>query len=457
MTAEEARFSKIRPVDVESPFAVEELFFSTTDRQGRILSCNDVFTRVSKYALEEMLGRPHNIIRHPDMPRAVFQLFWSTILAGNPIAAYVKNMASDGSYYWVLATVVPIPGDESFLSVRLKPTSGLLGVVEKAYHTLRDIERGYEARGDAAGGLAASRLRLCELLQELGYASYDSFMHAALADELRARGEARNPVAESDLETSHPLHDVRTRCGEVGRTLERQFAAIDGLLALSGEFDEKSRFVNELARSVRLASNNATAAASRLGPTGAALGLIASAIGEGAESGSELAEGLERRNVDITKLLRHAAFHTGVASLQMEMAQTFVDEQIAGSGSKCVDEGLKALVLALDASIREVFRTYHRLGGALAPVADELFDLRRLVQFLQVTHVRGRIEANRADDDAGFGELLSHVGTGVEQAHSELREFQGSIDNTRKGIREISSVEQEVIDGIGAILVDVGR
>src|SRR4051812_27090860 len=97
--------SPITPRDVESPFGIEELFYSTTDRKGVILHGNDVFVRVSKHARERLVGSPHNIIRHPDMPRAAFRLVWETILSGSPVVAYVKNMAANGDYYWVTALI----------------------------------------------------------------------------------------------------------------------------------------------------------------------------------------------------------------------------------------------------------------------------------------------------------------------------------------------------------------
>lgn len=72
-----------------------------------------------------------------------------------------------------------------------------------------------------------------------------------------------------------------------------------------------------------------------------------------------------------------------------------------------------------------------------------------------MTHIRGRIEANRADDDAGFGALLAHVESGVERAHLELRQFQGSIDTTRAGIREIAGKEGAVLARMEEIVAEV--
>ena len=98
---------------------IEDLFFSTTDAKGVIDEANEVFARNSRYERSELLGAPHNIIRHPDMPGAVFKATWDLLGAGHPVCAYVKNLARDGSTYWAFATIVPIAG--RFLSVRATP------------------------------------------------------------------------------------------------------------------------------------------------------------------------------------------------------------------------------------------------------------------------------------------------------------------------------------------------
>lgn len=98
---------------------VEDLFFSTTDAKGIIDEGNEVFTRNSRFSREQLLGAPHNLIRHPDMPAAVFHVMWAMLAAGQPVCAYVKNLAADGSTYRAFATVVPI-GDR-YLSVRSRP------------------------------------------------------------------------------------------------------------------------------------------------------------------------------------------------------------------------------------------------------------------------------------------------------------------------------------------------
>ncbi len=179
--------SKIVPVNAPRDFFINELFFSTTNEKGIIVSGNEVFTRVSHYRLEEMIGKPHNLIRHPEMPRTIFKLLWSYLLAGQSIAAYVNNMASDGRYYWVVALATPIDGD-GFLSVRFKPSSQLFALIPEIYGELRSIEQMHEDRGDGPkAGMQAAEARLAQILQAKGFADYDAFMQELLYQELHSR------------------------------------------------------------------------------------------------------------------------------------------------------------------------------------------------------------------------------------------------------------------------------
>jgi PAS domain S-box-containing protein len=91
----------------ERSFPESEIIVSKTDVQGRITYVNDVFLSVSDYVETEVIGKPHNVIRHPDMPRCVFKLLWDNIQAGQEIFAYVNNRAKNGDNYWVFAHVTP--------------------------------------------------------------------------------------------------------------------------------------------------------------------------------------------------------------------------------------------------------------------------------------------------------------------------------------------------------------
>ena len=97
----------VRPTGVERTFGQDEIIVSKTDLKGRITYANRVFLQVAGYTEREVLGAPHSLIRHPDMPRSVFQLLWDTIQGGREVFAYVVNLAKNGDHYWVLAHVTP--------------------------------------------------------------------------------------------------------------------------------------------------------------------------------------------------------------------------------------------------------------------------------------------------------------------------------------------------------------
>ncbi|MBI1358469.1 MAG: PAS domain-containing protein [Acidobacteria bacterium] len=97
----------IEPTGKEQFFGEDEIIVSKTDLRGRITYANDVFMQVAGYTEKELLGEAHNIIRHPDMPRAVFQYLWDEIEAGREIFAYVVNLCKNGDHYWVFAHVTP--------------------------------------------------------------------------------------------------------------------------------------------------------------------------------------------------------------------------------------------------------------------------------------------------------------------------------------------------------------
>ena len=109
----------------EFDYSGEELLMSTTDVRGRITHCNAAFSRVSGYTIEELMGQPHNLVRHPDMPVEAFKDMWNTISHGRTWVAVVKNRRKDGCFYWVRAHVTPLMENgkpTGYMSVRVKPS-----------------------------------------------------------------------------------------------------------------------------------------------------------------------------------------------------------------------------------------------------------------------------------------------------------------------------------------------
>lgn len=109
----------------EVPYPDGRLIVSRTDTQGRITHTNHSFVEMSGFSKDELIGAPHYILRHPDMPPTAFKDLWNTVSGGGKWQGYVKNLRKDGAYYWVYATVIPnIRGGEviGYTSVRRKPS-----------------------------------------------------------------------------------------------------------------------------------------------------------------------------------------------------------------------------------------------------------------------------------------------------------------------------------------------
>lgn len=139
------RYFRPLPLDREIQLNNRKIIISKTDRYGKIQYVNDYFCKVAGYEEEEVIGMPHSMLRHPDMPQAVFYLMWQSIQAGNNITAIVKNLAKSGEYYWV-TTDFEIIRDahneiKEYIAYRRPASNMAIAGVEELYEKLIHIER----------------------------------------------------------------------------------------------------------------------------------------------------------------------------------------------------------------------------------------------------------------------------------------------------------------------------
>jgi len=117
-----------------------DFLVSLTDEKGIILFANDDFCKVAGYTLDELVGKPHNVVRHPDMPKAAFKDLWNSVKAGDVWSGYVKNKTKDGGYYWVYATIYPmkdaVTNKVQYMSCRRKPSQEEIQSAQTLYKTL---------------------------------------------------------------------------------------------------------------------------------------------------------------------------------------------------------------------------------------------------------------------------------------------------------------------------------
>lgn len=167
---------KFVPTGIARSFPDNEFIVSKTDIHGKITYANEIFCQIAGYSEAEVLGKPHSLVRHPDMPRCVFQLLWDSIRERRDIFAYVKNMARGGDHYWVFAHVTPtidrMGALAGFHSNRRAPTARAVETMELIYRRLREIEA---AEASPTEAIAASTRALMGKLDSLGV-NYDEFV-----------------------------------------------------------------------------------------------------------------------------------------------------------------------------------------------------------------------------------------------------------------------------------------
>jgi PAS domain S-box-containing protein len=162
---------------IEQTFSADDLIVTKTNKAGKIIYANNIFLSISGYSEDEVIGVPHNLIRHPEMPRAIFRLLWETIESGAELFAYVINRTKSGDHYWVFAHITPnynmngtIIGYHSSRRVA-RPTA--VAKIKPIYQKLL-IE---ETRGTHSEfGIQSSFKMLHEIVRDGGYDGYDRFV-----------------------------------------------------------------------------------------------------------------------------------------------------------------------------------------------------------------------------------------------------------------------------------------
>ncbi len=149
---------------MERELGENDFIVSKTDTKGQLTYVNRIFIDLAEYTEEELLGKPHNIVRHPDMPKAVFKLLWDTVQAKEELFAFVVNKTKNNNSYWVFANVTPSLDERGniigYYSIRRKPNSEALKIIKPLYEKMIQAER--------SGGVEAGIKVLTDILHNEG-------------------------------------------------------------------------------------------------------------------------------------------------------------------------------------------------------------------------------------------------------------------------------------------------
>ncbi len=395
-------------VDQAVPFSFEELFFSRTDHRGVILSGNSVFQRISMFSWDELINKPHNVIRHPDMPRAVFWLLWETIKKGEPIGAYVKNRAKDGRYYWVFAIVTAV--DKDYLSVRLKP-SALLPLVEGEYKTLLALETADKLAPKDSGAI------LLERLAQLGFEDYGAFMATALAKEMAARNE------------------------QLRREPDQTIALFDELVASGKSLLEQADTIFAAYGTNKYVPLNLSVQAARLGQSGATIGVISENYNViSARIRNNMSQFIDSAK-QVLKTTYNGLFLLCTAKIQEEVADFFRHETGSSGGSS--EEAMLLLLQQQQAYQQKAIDGLKAIMEHTASFQLDCMEMKHLAVSLEVTRIMGKMESSH----------LVGAKDGLDGLIGDLETFQTAITN---GLKEIEQMNQTIQGNTQRLLRTMG-
>lgn len=380
----------------EAPFDVKEIFFSRTDGRGVILAFNTVFMRIAGFSADELLNAPHRIIRHDDMPKAVFWLLWTAIQSGKPIGAYVKNRAKDGRFYWVFAVVTPVEG--GYLSVRLKPTSAMLPVVAREYAALRQMEKLEKLSPEE------SAARLLARLAELGFPSYANFQSRALATEIASRDAAlrqqedRRVAGMLRLLTS--VSEIQSGKAQVSQYFSRMMLMPTNMRIIAARIERAGGPISTISDNYRMMSAEVIANLEAFSKVDDAAASILHQTDE-----------------------EHGLFVLCAARLMAAAREAFAAEPVCVENVDCEAEGrLLAQTEALyDRIANEAM--HHSAQMALKLLRDTEV-LRRSIMGLDSIRIMCRVESGRlARPVAGLGSIIENL----DEFHARLEELLDTI------------------------------
>lgn len=431
----------------ESLFNFDELFFSTTNERGVILSGNDVFVRVSGYPKETMIGAPHSIIRHPDMPRSVFKLFWNMIESGKPIAAYVKNLSAEGSYYWVFAFAFPIEG--GYLSIRVKPSSALFAAAKGIYAKVLEFEKTQD--------LPEALDFLNSQILGAGFKSYTDFMIQAAFAELNNLEQKKSEGGTKKIKGA--VRDISELSCESSEILKSCFIKIQGFQESNQSFVKTMTELSESFKKLKYISLNMTISAAKFHETGASLGVVAKEFSKTSEEiHQHLSSLLDFVNIVSSGVERSAVCAVGLDT-QMMMVDFFIRESIAkmASSERAFDDMLASrqhFSKLFGQGITVLGEEMTLLESHLSKVVENVMEVRKLTTGLEVIRQMGAVESSREnetrqtfmhylDEMKKFVNLLQ---TATHLTHKEMQQMKLNCHAVTEAMHRLSGRVDAIFD-----------
>lgn len=439
------------PTQTESPFNFNEFFFSVTDKRGVIRFGNDVFVWVSAYAKETMIGAPHSIIRHPDMPRAVFKEFWDILHQEKPVGAYVKNLAGNGSYYWVFAFVFPVK--DGYLSIRFKPSSALFAAVQVIYQEVLQKE-------NQGADLEDSHAFLLEKIREAGFPDYEHFMVKAVIDELKARSEQDHLLPQSQnvghlsSEQSQITDVTNSTTGKITALFER----VREFQEANQVFSDTIKSLDEGFQNLKFISINMKIAAAKFGSSALSLGVVSNEFSILSGTIEKHLSGLSAFIKTLSEIIQQCMLRIAALNVQMLMVDFFVKESIAKLQTS--DRAFSEMIenqehfsLLFSTYSQNLEREIEILREKLSGIRLQMNEVGKFVTGLEVIRQIGAVESARTNEIKGvFGHYLAAMDEFIQLLRGGTTTINSGVALLYENSEAIISVAQTLSGSVDTIL-----